>query len=83
LEKSRAISIALSQVTIGNTEKPVEGALLQLKNIDRKTNGEANSTKGLMLPRVLIKDINKLDPVVFSSGTDVNRYSVRCVREVK
>lgn len=41
-----------SQVTIGSDEAPPDGAVLQLKNIAGVTNGEANATKGLMLPRV-------------------------------
>jgi len=63
------VSVALSQVTIGNTEAPVEGALLQLKNIDGKTNGEANSTKSLGLPRVALINRFLLDPMITSATT--------------
>jgi uncharacterized protein (TIGR02145 family) len=38
------------QVTIGSGIEPVQGALLDLK--EKQTNGTANATKGLMLPRV-------------------------------
>jgi len=48
------VSLALSQVTIGLSEKPVEGAILQLKNIPNIKDGSANSTKGLILPRVAL-----------------------------
>ncbi|MDU1891554.1 MAG: hypothetical protein E6767_12775 [Dysgonomonas sp.] len=41
-----------AQVTIGLNEAPVEGALLQLKEIENINDGSANSTRGMMLPRV-------------------------------
>lgn len=43
--------VAFSQVTIGMDEQPLEGALLQLKTIS-VTDGSANATQGLLLPRV-------------------------------
>lgn len=46
-----------SQVTIGSSLKPNEGALLDLKEND---NIESNSTRGLHLPIVELHDINKL-----------------------
>lgn len=49
-----------SQVTIGISEDPENGVLLQLKNIPNVTNGDANSTKGLMLPRVNLTNVNSL-----------------------
>lgn len=52
-------SILTAQVTIGSTEAPVEGALLDLKN---QPNGTSN--KGLGLPRVVLTDINKLYPML-------------------
>lgn len=53
----------LSQVTIGNNEFPMPGALLQLKNIDGITDDSANSTKGLMLPRVQLISPVELYPM--------------------
>jgi len=65
------VSLALSQVTIGNTEKPVKGALLQLKNIDGITDdGSANSTKGLLLPRVNLTNQTQLYPIFNTDDTD-------------
>ena len=52
------IATGFTQVTIGSIEKPIEGALLQLKENE---NLGANTTKGLQLPRVIIKDINELN----------------------
>lgn len=47
------VSIAsYSQITIGNSEKPAEGAILQLKNIEGVTDNNQNSTKGLGLPKI-------------------------------
>ena len=64
------ISQGYSQVTIGNIEKPIEGALLQLKNIDGVTDGSANSIKGLGLPRVNLKNIKLLDPLMENPTED-------------
>lgn len=49
-----------SQVTIGIGENPEQGALLQLKNIPNVTDGKVNSTKGLMMPRVSLSNVNSL-----------------------
>jgi len=57
------VSLALSQVTIGNNEAPEKGALLQLKNIDGVTDGSANATKGLGLPRVNLVSIKSIQPL--------------------
>jgi len=59
------ISLAFSQVTIGNNEAPEKGALLQLKNIDGKTNGEANASKGLGLPKVNLLS-TQLDATIYT-----------------
>ncbi len=54
---------AKAQVTIGSSETPAQGAILQLKNLDKITDGSANATKGLGLPRVSLitrkNDLNK------------------------
>lgn len=52
-----------SQVTIGNSEGPESGAILQLKNIDNINDGGANATQGMILPRVNITSINNLFPM--------------------
>lgn len=51
------------QVTIGSTESPVQGALLELKNIDGITNGAANANKGLGLPRVRLTTTRNLSDI--------------------
>lgn len=48
-----------AQVTIGSDLEPNGGALLDLK----QENKEVSSTKGLMLPRVYLVDLKKLDPM--------------------
>jgi hypothetical protein len=55
-----------SQVTIGSGIEPVGGALLDLKE-QTKDDGSENSTKGMMLPRMELSDLNKLYPM-FTSG---------------
>lgn len=52
-----------AQVTIGNSERPAEGALLQLKNISGVINQDANATKGLLLPRVNLESQVDLYPM--------------------
>lgn len=55
-----------AQVTIGSGTPPAEGALLQLKqNDDQGT----NSTKGLLLPRVGLTDLDNLFPMFTSNGS--------------
>lgn len=49
-----------AQVTIGMEEAPAEGALLQLKSIgDAVSNGGANASQGLGMPRMILT--NKFD----------------------
>lgn len=54
------------QVTIGSGIEPVQGALLDLKEV-QKNDGSDNSTKGMMLPRVNLTDLGKLYPM-FPAG---------------
>lgn len=49
-----------SQVTIGVDEDPAYGAILQLKDQKNVAVGGANATKGLLLPRVHLTDLNSL-----------------------
>lgn len=60
--------IAKGQVTIGMDKPANSGALLDLKQED--TPG-ANSSKGLLLPRVNLESVNNLYPM-FSKGYDKN-----------
>lgn len=64
-------TFSFSQVTIGNSERPEKGALLQLKNIDGVTDGGANANKGLGLPRVALIDRNNLTPLDDSSNANL------------
>lgn len=52
----------LSQVTIGSSIKPAQGALLDLKQKEdtESINGGSNSKLGLLLPRVALEEVNKL-----------------------
>lgn len=51
----------LAQVTIGVDEEPNPGALLDLKE---NTNLGQNSTRGLLLPRVSLHNINSINPIL-------------------
>lgn len=60
----------IAQVTIGSNEKPVEGSILQLKNVTG--NGSITATKGLLLPRVALTDLNYLYPMFENDPDYVN-----------
>ena len=55
-----------SQVTIGLESIPLQGVLLDLKESD-ETNGNSNSDNGLVLPRVILSDLNSLSPMLTGS----------------
>ena len=63
-----------SQVTIGMGEKPVNGALLQLKTItDAASAGEENASQGLGVPRVALVNKDQLQPMY--SETDAENLT--------
>jgi len=64
------IYTVLSQVTIGNTEKPADGALLQLKNKTEDPTTGSNANKGLMLPRVQLISPSELYPMFDKDDTN-------------
>lgn len=55
--------MAAAQVTIGIEEAPVSGSLLQLKD-KNVTDGKANATKGLLLPRVELDAVNSVSGTI-------------------
>ncbi|WP_029902849.1 hypothetical protein [Prevotella sp. 10(H)] len=61
---------SFSQVTIGNDEAPVKGALLDIKNIVPTVGNtdpskiETSQTGGMVLPRVNLEALNTLSPFV-------------------
>lgn len=57
-----------SQVTIGSPVDPNYGALLDLKE---NSGSKVNASKGLLLPRVKLTNMNNLYPM-FESGQDTN-----------
>ncbi|MDR1624311.1 MAG: hypothetical protein LBS04_04990 [Tannerellaceae bacterium] len=61
-----------AQVTIGASESPAEGALLQLKNIPNASAGAANAIKGLLLPRVALVNDTELAPM-FTGATAADK----------
>lgn len=63
-----------AQITIGAGEKPVSGALLQLKNIADVSDGGANATKGLIMPRVKLTNRHNLKDIVSDDGVDHSAY---------
>ncbi len=52
-----------AQLTIGSATEPLSGVLLDIKNTS-----DGNSDKGLLLPRVLLKNRNSLNPLLTESG---------------
>ncbi|MDM1367232.1 hypothetical protein [Myroides marinus] len=64
-------NVASAQVTIGTSEPPVAGALLQVKNIENVKGSAPNSTKGVMMPRVSLVSVNDLIPIL-PQGYDKN-----------
>lgn len=64
---------AIAQVTIGSAEKPVPGALLQLKN--KVENGsKANADKGMLLPRVKLTSMTSLVDISKSATETDSEY---------
>lgn len=63
------------QVTIGSSEKPIDGALLQLSNMTDYNAGEANATKGLGLPRVQLMSPTELYPMFKDTDSEYNTDS--------
>jgi hypothetical protein len=61
-----------AQVTIGASEAPAQGALLQLKDIPNASPGAMNATKGLLLPRVALVNDTVLAPM-FPGATDADK----------
>lgn len=61
--------VSYAQVTIGAQKAPANGALLQLKENE---NIGANSTKGLMMPRVGLVDVASLEPL--ASDTEAKQH---------
>lgn len=63
---------ANAQVTIGETEAPVNGALLQLKNIANINGAGINANKGLALPRVSLISKTALYPMFTATVDTLN-----------
>ncbi|MDR1562467.1 MAG: hypothetical protein LBS54_05215 [Dysgonamonadaceae bacterium] len=63
---------AMSQVTIGSTEDPTTGALLQIKQIEDVNYYEPNANGGLLLPRVELNpsDAEPMKPVINGAITE-------------
>jgi len=60
---------AQSQVTIGSTSVPLKNVLLDLKETN-EANGNANSEKGLVLPRVFLTAADSLSPILTKADPD-------------
>lgn len=63
-----------AQVTIGNSDKPEIGALLQLKNKEESENG-VNANKGMLLPRVKLTSMTSLDDISKSAEETDSEYT--------
>jgi hypothetical protein len=67
--------IVSAQVTIGSTENPAAGTLLQLKERLGVANDAANATKGLAFPRVALSHKNDLRPMFASGASTAQKLS--------
>ena len=72
-------SILTAQVTIGSNLSPRTGALLDLKETNTSGNNLANSTKGLLLPRVSLVSLQSLVPLVISATEEEKKQSTGMV----
>jgi hypothetical protein len=61
-----------AQVTIGSVVEPLPGSLLDVKE---NSNDSDNTTKGMMLPRVRLSDLNNLYPMFGSPGSPNSEYA--------
>lgn len=63
--------LSISQVTIGSKEIPVKAAILDMKT-QLPDNENITSTKGgVVMPRIRLKDINTLEPIIKNSDPDL------------
>lgn len=60
-----------AQVTIGSTNPPSQGALLDLK-----MNDDGTSTKGLLLPRITLVDKETMDPVFTTADSELKKQHI-------
>lgn len=70
-----------AQVTVGSEKAPIQGALLDLKNYEDGStqSGGTNATKGLLLPRVELSNLNKLiisGDEILDSDHGGNQYKI-------
>jgi hypothetical protein len=73
---------AYGQVTVGSSQPPVEGALLDLKDETQpKVPGGATASKGLLMPRVKLSNKNQLYPMYESDGN--GGYQIGIVKYTK
>lgn len=72
-------SILTAQVTIGSNLSPRTGALLDLKETDTSGSNLANSTKGLLLPRVSLVSPQSMVPLVISATEEEKKQSTGMV----
>jgi len=64
------MGVTKAQVTIGCGEEPLPGVLLHLKDKVEVTDGLANATRGLLLPRVELTDLENLFPMFVKNSGD-------------
>lgn len=67
-------SMTQAQVTIGSSEPPLPGAILQLKTFDNITNADANADKGLGMPRVALTSLVLLEPCAVTTEENKKIY---------
>jgi hypothetical protein len=70
------------QVSIGSQDIPAPGVILKVNNISEVSGGEANSTGGLLLPRVALVDLESLEGISSSDQFDSKVYTGMIVYNV-
>jgi len=64
-----------AQVTVGNNEAPVDGALLQIKETAGVAGKAKNSSKGVIFPRVALSQKDRLYPMFGEIGSENPSYT--------
>jgi hypothetical protein len=61
-----------SQVTVGSDIAPAKGALFDVKTQIPDKQNITSSSGGIVLPRVRLKDVNKLEPFISDNDPDID-----------
>lgn len=74
---------ANAQVTIGASLKPMDGVLLDLKEKNSSVTDPSTTSKGFMLPKVALTDLNSLTDIGGVDTTQVELYAGLTIYNIK